>query len=348
MMKKKKSWKSEDLSLFSLQLYHLLKSGIPLVSSLELLADQKVISERMGRSLISSLQQGHSFSTALKSEAFPDLFVSFIRAAEEHGDYVYGLKQCEAYYRSRAKLVQDIIQACTYPLIVLFCVGLALFFMVTIVLPRFAELYRTLGVRLPTITQYILALTDMMQIILWGLVCLLILMLLVVFFVRFGSKQIRRMWEEILFAMPMVKQFYRLRITHYVAIQLGSLLKSGVPLLTSLSLMEKLSPWLVLSETIQELKEQVVQGKSLHGSLRGIKRALFLSSLPRMVAIGEETGQMDQSLMSLAKSTEIYMSIQIQRWIRGLEPTLIFVLGIFIMITVLAMFLPMLQMVQAM
>src|SRR5690606_9379068 len=143
------------------------------VSSLELLADQKVISERMGRSLISSLQQGHSFSTALKSEAFPDLFVSFIRAAEEHGDYVYGLKQCEAYYRPRAKLVQDIIQACTYPLIVLFCVGLALFFMVTIVLPRFAELYRTLGVRLPTITQYILALTDMMQIILWGLVCLL-------------------------------------------------------------------------------------------------------------------------------------------------------------------------------
>lgn len=347
-MQKKNSWKSEDLSLFSLQLYHLLKSGIPLVSSLELLSDQKVISERIGRRLVASLQQGLSFSKALKFEQFPDLFISFIRAAEEHGDYVYGLRQCENYYDARAKLIQDVIQACTYPLIVLFCVGLALSFMVTIVLPRFAELYQTLGVKLPAITQYMLALTDIIQIMLGILLCLLILLFAIIFFVRFGSHRIKRFWEEILFSLPIAKQFYQLRITHYVTIQLGSLLKSGVPLLTSLTLMEKLSPWLVLSETIQSIKEQVVQGRSFHESIKQVNQALFLSSLPRMVAIGEKTGQLDQSLLSLAKSTEINMRMQIKRWIRSLEPTLIFMLGIFIAITVIAMFLPMLQMVQAM
>src|SRR5690606_29203000 len=110
-MQKRHSWKSEDLSKFSLHLHNLLKSGIPLVSSLELLSDQNVISESVGKNLVSSLQQGRSFSESLKMERFPDLFTSFIRAAEEHGDYVYGLKQCESYYSARAKLIQDLLQA---------------------------------------------------------------------------------------------------------------------------------------------------------------------------------------------------------------------------------------------
>lgn len=346
-MQKKNTWKSEDLSLFSLQLSHLLQSGVPLVASLELLVDQKVISEKIGNRLISSLQQGRSFSTALRQEQFPDLFISFIRAAEEHGDFVYGLKQCEAYYDSRAKLIQDIIQACTYPLIVLFCVGLSLSFLIMVVLPRFAELYQTLGVKLPTITALMLSFANMIQNILFILVGIIFLFVIIGFFMRFGSNSIKPHFERLLFGLPIIKRFYQLRITHYVTIQLGSLLKSGVPLLPSLNLMEKLSPWVILSEAIRIIKDQVIQGKSLHESIKGVNQSLFLSSLSRMVAIGEKTGQLDQSLLSLAKSTEIYLRTQLKRWVRSLEPTLIFLLGVFIAVTVIAMFLPMLQMVQA-
>lgn len=305
-MQKRRTWKSEDLSLFSLQLSHLLQSGVPLVSSLELLVDQNVIPENVGNRLIASLQQGFPFSKALKLEQFPELFISFIRAAEEHGDFVYGLKQCEAYYDSRAKLIQDIIQACTYPLIVLLCVGLALSFMIMVVLPRFAELYQTLGVKLPTITAFMLSFANIIQNILFVLVGIIILFILIGFFMWYSSNPIKPHLEKMMFHLPIVRHFYRLRMTHYVTIQLGSLLKSGVPLLPSLKLMEKLSPWDVLSEAIRTIKDQVIQGKSLHESIKDINQSIFLSSLSRMVAIGEKTGQLDQSLLSLAKSTEIY------------------------------------------
>lgn len=346
MMQKKRSWKSEELSMFSRHFHHLLNSGIPLVSSIELLSDQKVISENVGKNLISSLQQGISLSEALRQEQFPDLFLSFIRAAEEHGDYVYGLKQCESYYEARARLVQDLIQACTYPLIVLICVGFAFFFMITVVLPRFAELYQTLGVKLPLITQYMLALTDVMGMILNIFLLLVFLLLLLIVFIRYSSRRWKRLFEKCLFSLPLLKQFYRMHLTHYVTIQLGSLLKSGVPLLQALILMKRLSPWIVLAETIQAMKERVVQGKPLHEAIRQ-NQMLFLPSFPRMVAIGERTGQLDQSLLSLAKSTEINLRAQMKRWVRSLEPSLIFLLGILIAVTVIAMFLPMLQMVQA-
>lgn len=348
MMRKRTSWKSEELSIFSLQLYHLLSSGVPLVSSIELLYDQKVIPQNVGKEIVFSLQKGFSFSKALWLQGFPDLFISFIRAAEEHGDYVYGLKQCQSYYQTRARLIQDLIQACTYPLIVLFCVGLSMVFMITVVLPRFAELYQTLGVQLPAITRYMLALTDVVQTLMFFFIVLLVLFLFVILLMQFRFEKIRRLFEEMGCRVPFVKRLYGLRITHYFAIQLGSLLRSGVPLLPSLTLMEKLSPWLILTDAIHSIKTQVIHGESLHDAIRAIDRPFFLSSLAKMVAIGEKTGQLDQSLLSLANSTEIYMRTQLQRLVRSLEPTLIFILGMFIAVTVIAMFLPMLQMVQGM
>jgi type II secretory pathway component PulF len=267
MLRKKEAWKSETLAMFSQQLHSLLASGIPLTASLELLADQNVISDRVGKGLLQSLNQGASLSQALAQQAFPDLFISFIRAAEEHGDYVFGLQQCEAYYRARAKLVQELLQACTYPLIVLGCVGFALVFMVTFVLPRFAELYQTLGVELPAITRYMLALGEWAQLFTWLIIGLLLLILLLWLVMRWGAATMRPHLERWLLAVPFISAYYRYRMTHYVAIQLGSLLKSGVPLLTSLKLMERLSPWFVLAQAIARTKERIVTGLPLHQSL---------------------------------------------------------------------------------
>lgn len=347
MQKKNGAWKSEGLAVMSQQLQQLLQSGIPLIASLELLLDQKVIPEMSARGLIQSLRQGSSFSEALQKENFPDLFISFIRAAEEHGDYLLGLKQCNAYYLSRAKMKQELIQSCTYPLIVLICVIAALTFMMTVVLPRFAELYQTLGVQLPVLTQYMLNLTEFIQIILWVFALVGLIVCLIWLCTKYGSSQIRSKFEQFLFAIPLIKQFYRFRMTHYVSIQLGSLLRSGVPLLKSLELMEQLSPWKLLADSLSQIKQQLIQGVPLHQSIQMTQHTLFLKSLARIVAIGEQSGQLDHSLLSLAKSTESLMQNQLNRWIRTLEPMLIFFLGIFIAITVIAMFLPMLQMVQA-
>jgi type II secretory pathway component PulF len=94
----KRKWKANQYILFSQQMSNLCRSGISLLSSLELLAEQKIISASFYQNLTSALQAGHPLSAALKQQNFSELYVSFIRAAEEHGDYAFGFKQCEQYY----------------------------------------------------------------------------------------------------------------------------------------------------------------------------------------------------------------------------------------------------------
>ncbi|MBA4493268.1 type II secretion system F family protein [Paenactinomyces guangxiensis] len=340
-------WNSEKCALFSQQLVHLLRSGIPLTASLELLTEQKMIRKETGTHLLQALKQGSSFSEALHQEKFPDLFVSFIRAAEEHGDYVFGLNQCESYYTSRARMIRELGQACIYPCLVLGLVGIALTFMVTAVLPRFSTLYQTLGIELPGLTKILLNLHEIVNLVVMSTGGGILSVLLFAGVLRACPKEKKVFFTGWLFRLPLLGSVYRYRMTHYLSVQLGSLLKAGVPLLTALELMEKLTPWAGLSVCVRQMKQRLLEGASLHQSLKEQSAHLFLPSLPRMVAIGESSGRLDETLLSLGRGTELIIKNKAEQFTRSLEPILIFAVGLFIAVTVIAMFMPMLQLVRA-
>lgn len=348
MMWIKRVWNSDTCVLFSQQMGNLLESGIPLLSCLELLTEQNVIPEQAGTRLALQIEQGASFSQALKQEKFPDLFVSFIRASEEHGDFIFGLKQCETYFATRAKWRRELMQASIYPLLVLGLVGLSFIFMITMVLPRFSELYETMGIDLPWITVFLLSALDYLRFIflIAGGGCLFLLILSGVS--RSWSVESRARFFDWYLKFPFIRQLYQYRLTHYVSVQLGSLLRAGVPLLTSLELMERLTPWAHLSLSIKEIKAQLMEGYpfSLAVSQPGTG-SLFLPALSKMVAIGEQSGKLDETLLGLAHATESLMKNKAERLTRSLEPILIFVMGVFIAFTVIAMFMPLLQLVRA-
>ncbi|SEN06445.1 type II secretion system F family protein [Lihuaxuella thermophila] len=333
--------------LFSEQLSNLLDSGIPLIECLELLSDQKVIPKEAGQRLMLALEQGSSFSEALEREKFPGLFVSFIRAAEEHGNYAFGLKQCSAYDTAQAKWMRELGQACTYPFMVLLLVGAALVFMITAVLPRFAELYQAMGIQLPWMTKILLTGTDVLRFLLLTSGAGVCIVLILTGIARNLKKETRLRFSSLLFRLPLVRTLYRYRLTHYLSVQLGSLLRAGVPILAALELMETLAPWEELRIRIKRMKQQLMQGASLHQSIAICSPDLFLPSLNRMVAIGEKSGRLDEALLSLARMTEHLIKNKLDKFIRSLEPVLIFVIGCFIAVTVIAMFLPMLELVRA-
>ncbi|QKG84850.1 type II secretion system F family protein [Kroppenstedtia pulmonis] len=340
------SWKDDRLALFSRHLSNLMESGFPLLPSIRLLAEQQIIRREEAEGICSSLDQGKSFSESLSLRGFPSLFVSFLKAAEEHGDYVFGLKQCESYYRERGQLTRDLIQALTYPTVVFLLVAFAFFFLVTTVIPRFGEMYDTMGLTLPLYTRLLLSFFSVFRYVLYGvggLVCLSAFLYLVIRRLPPDKRKVRTSW---LFRLPVVKAYYALRFTHYLSIQMGSLLRSGVPLLRTVDIMHALAPWHPLAAGISRIRNRLLAGESLHRSIQ-IEGSLFLPSLHRLVALGEESGRLDQSFLTLAEGTEMMIRDRMNRITRSLEPVLIFIIGLLMAVTVIAMFLPMLNLVRA-
>ncbi|TCS94708.1 type II secretion system protein F (GspF) [Hazenella coriacea] len=332
--------------LFSQQLGNLLASGIPLLESIQLLIDQQLIAKQQGECLIHMIQQGSSFSEALEKIQLPYLCISLMRASEEYGNYAQGLKQCEQYYESKAKLYRELVQASLYPAIVLILVGIAFVFMITVVLPNFSELYTVMGIELPLVTQGLIIAYSYLRILVFWVFIVFVLFLIFVILIRKSSKEMRAHWEKRLFYLPWIKKIYRYRFTHFYSLQLGSLLQAGIPLLSSLNLIERTAPWASLNKSIQHTKEQLMKGMPLYTAIQS-KPDIFLPTLTKMIALGEQSGRLDESLLSLAKSIEWMMRRKAEQWTRSLEPILIFVIGVWIAITVISMFLPLLQLVKA-
>lgn len=322
---------------------HLLQSGIPLLNSLHLLAEQKILPVPLLRRLIRHLEQGKALSDALFREEFPDLFVSFIRAAEEHGDYRLGFQQCQTFYQAREQFVREIKKAYTYPLFVFLLVMASFFFFILFVLPRFQQLYQSMGIELPMITRWVLnsvAFLPTLLLIGAGLVVLGF----------FGWKYAKAKgydWHQPLLYCPVLKHIGRFRFTHYVAVQLGSLLRAGVPLLTALELVACISPWEYLSKQLRLLKGQIAQGLPMNQSIKRLHPQIFVPSFARLIAIGETSGRLDESLLAIAKGTEMLIKEKTERWISRLEPALICLIGFFIAFAVLILFLPLLQLVHS-
>jgi type II secretory pathway component PulF len=337
------NWKRlrfQQLVDISQQLSHLLGNGVGLVESLEVLQEQAFGFERIGQ-VKDAIEQGKSLSTALEGCQFPELFISFIRIAEEHGDYAYGFSCCYQYYHDQLRFRQEMMQACIYPLTVLGCVFFAMFLMITVIFPRFAGLYASLGVSLPPLTRVIFTVSQQINQLLYLSVFLLVLYLVLRLLDQYQWISLDKWFHR----LPFFRFFYQYRYTHYFSIQLGSLLQAGVPMLRALELMEQMSPWRLLTEQIQSVKQALVVGKSLQTAIN-LPPGIFLMTLSKMIAVGEKTGKLDQALLQLAQTTEMAMKKWTQRLFKGLEPMLIFCLGVMILLMVVALFLPMMQLIQ--
>lgn len=347
LWRKKKRYKVDQLAQVSQHLAHLLDAGFALVPSLRLLQEQQVLHSEESNCILSDLDQGKSLSQALADAGFPALFVSFIRASEEHGNLAFGFQQCEAYYNQQSQFRRELSQALAYPVVVLVLVGFAFFFLVTTVVPRFTELYGTMGLELPPYTQAVLAFHASLPVLgMVGLGMVLVvglLRLLIRILPDHRQEAVEERWRR----LPVLRSFYALRFTHYLSVQLGTLLQSGVPLLRAMEILEELCPWGPLARSVERIRTRLLQGQSFHRSVSE-EEDRYLPALARLAALGEESGRLDQSLLTLGKGTEMIIRERLKRWTKGLEPILILVIGLFMAATVIAMFLPMLHLVRAM
>ena len=334
-----------DVLTFTTELTALLGAGLPLDRSLNIISEVSESKEMKGvvQSVLKSIREGSSFSEALQKhpKVFSRLYVNMVRAGEAGGVLDIVLEKLNEFLESSKELRDHIISSMIYPAILMVAGGLSIIFMFTFVLPRFSTIFSELGASLPLSTKMILALSSAVRSYWWmigaGLTAAVVLS---VKYVR--TPEGRLMWDGL--KLKMLRDVVMKVETARFCRTLGTLLKSGVPLLQALNNSRDVVGNRVIASALESLSRGAKEGKGLSAPLAaaGVFPQLALS----MIRVGEETGQLDTMLLKVAATYEKSLREAIRRFMGLLEPVIIMAMALIIGFIVVSVFMAIFSILQ--
>lgn len=347
IFKKLKRVSSPDLSAFTRQLYSLQKAGIPLLSSLESLAKQtksrhfRIIIEEIAR----NIRGGLNFSACLKQhpEVFDNVYVSMIRAAESGGNLVGILERLTGLIEQDIDTRSRIKAATRYPMLAFFVLCAGFLIVVSFVIPRFAAIYSQYNAVLPLPTRILIGISASLQKF-WILYIVGLVGAIFAFFRFVNSKTGRPIWDNFKLKVPVLGELVSMLIMARFARVTAILIKSGVPILEVLDLVANTSGNVIIQRAIMNIKQSVNQGKGMSEPMKVSN--IFPTAVVQMVAVGEQTGRVDELLTSVADYYDVESNYMIKNLTTYIEPALIFVLAIMVLTMALAIFLPMWNLIR--
>ncbi len=336
----------DDLAIFSRQMATLVDAGIPIVGGLEAVADQvenptlkKVIVE-----VRNAVEGGTNLTSAIarQSKVFSPLFVSMMRAGETSGHLAEVMQRLAVYLEKSASLQRKVRTACIYPAIVLSMAAVITSILVLTVIPAFKEIFTTMGGVLPLPTRLLLAFSDFArQAFLPGIAAGVVG--LVLFRKKvLGTKRGRLWFDRILLKLPIVGVLVRKVAIARFARTLSTLVKSGVQILAALEIVSETAGNRVISDALLRVKDSIREGQNIAVPLAA--DGAFPPMVVRMIAVGEQTGRLDEMLSKVADFYEEQVDAAVAGLTSALEPLIICVLGIVIGSIVFSIFLPIFKM----
>jgi general secretion pathway protein F len=330
-LKKRISLRSakNDLLTFTAELSALLGAGLPLDRSLNILSD---ISESKDmkiviQSILKSIREGSSFSDALQknSRVFPKLYVNMIRAGEAGGVLDVVLDKLNEFLESAKALKDHVISVMIYPAILIATSGISIIVLLTYVLPKFTVIFEELGGALPLPTQILLAFSNTLKSYWWVLLAAAIFgWILFRNYTRTSAGRYK--WD--VFKLKLMGDVIRKLETARFCRTLGTLLKSGVPLLQALNNAKDIISNQVIASAIDSVSAGAKEGKGIASPLTNTK--VFPPLALSMITVGEETGQLDTMLLRVADTYEKSLNVAIKRFVSLLEPIMILTMGLII------------------
>ncbi len=330
-----------DKAFLVYQMAAMLEAGIDLVQVLESLAEEHddPKARRMLSDLAARMRGGESFSEALSHypRVFNQVFVNVVRAGEESGKLNETLKelseQMERLYRIRNK----VISAVSYPVFTLFVAVAVVLIMLIKVLPMFEKIYSSFGARLPIATRALVAVSHGIRenFFLTGLVLVMLLSLLMYLWKK---PEWRLRMEAFIYRMPVFGPLIQEYIYVQICRVLGLLVRSGVHIIDSLRFTSAATPWLRFKRGIDITTEGVSQGQSL--ALQFKENKVIPGVASRMLAVGEDTGRIDDMLDKVANFYDERVTNKVKILSSLIEPLLIVVLGGIVGLVLVAMYMP--------
>jgi len=333
--------KSYDLIMFSRELSTLLGAGVTLIKGLEILCKQ--IESKMLLVTVEQIKKdvegGYTFQNALKKheKIFSSFWINLVETGEVSGQLPSSLDQVATYLEENAELKRKIILALMYPLILVIVATGAIAVFLLKIIPIFAEIFKGFNVELPVLTQIVINISNIVR----KYIFLASGVVIVSFFAikkYISTEKGRWQFDGIMLKIPVLGELTREIATQRFASGLGTLIKSGVPILHALEISEKIAGNKVMEKALKEVRTAVEEGKSIGQTIGN--SGLFSPLVIQMIVVGEEIGELGKMLDRISVFYRDRVNTFIARLTTMFEPIVLVFMGIVVGILVVAMFMP--------
>jgi general secretion pathway protein F len=333
--------RQRDLLGLTQQLATLFEAGLPLDRALtimqELAATPRI--RTIVTDLLHSVRGGASFSEALAKHhprPFSRLYINMVRAGEKGGVLEVSLRRLAEFLEARAAFNEAVVSALAYPLVITTVGAGAIVFLMTFVIPRFATIFEDLGQTIPLPTQILLSVSAALQTY-WWVGAILVLVGVLAWRVWTANPDGRLAWDRTLLRLPIVGALTMKVETARFARTLGTMLRSGVPVLGAMGVVGDMMSNQAVGIAVARLADGVKRGGTIAAGMQ--QHGTFPSLAVHMVRVGEETGRLEEMLLKVADTFETDVRTELKRVLGLLEPAIILGMGVLVAFIVVAMLL---------
>jgi type IV pilus assembly protein PilC len=339
--------KLKDVAVFSRQFATMINSGLSLLRALNILAEQtdsKLLAD-IANQVRMDVERGASLSAALSKhpKAFNRLYVAMVRAGEAGGVLDSVLQRLATTIEKQVELRRRVKSAMTYPAVVSLLVALLVTAMLLFVIPMFQNIYESLGGKLPVPTQILINVSNVVR-KLWFVVFAAEIGAVFAFRWWINSEEGRKHWDTLKLKAPVFGALAKKTALARFGRTLSALVRSGVPILESLDIVAETAGNWVVSEAVRDTQQQVKRGEPLSKRLE--EHAVFPPMVVQMMTVGEETGALDEMLDKIADFYDQEVEATVNALTSLIEPILIVIMGVVIGGMIIALYLPMFDVIN--
>ncbi len=327
-----------DVLFFTQDLHALLEAGLAMDKALSILMDvsEKDKFKQVVAGILKSIEAGNSLSEALANypKIFSTLYINMTRAGEAGGVLPAVLERLAVFLENSQELREYIISAMVYPIFLVCVGGVSIIIMLTFVIPKFSVIFADMGQAMPLSTKVLLSISNGLRAYWW----------LMLGFMAAGVIAIRRYiqtpagrvkYDRIKLTWPVMGKLVQSVEVARFSRTLGTLIKSGVPILMALQLVREIIANQIIAAALQTVYDRVKEGDSLSSPLE--KQSVFPPLAVQMISVGEQTGKLDLMLLRVAENYEKTVRNMIKRLVNLLEPAMILTMGILVGFIVISM-----------
>src|SRR5215831_15803508 len=342
------SIKMRDVVIFTRQFSTMINAGLPLVQALDILAQQSEnpALKDVTRQVVFDVESGNTLADALRKhpKAFSDLYVNMVAAGEASGILDTILMRLAVFMERNDALIRKVKGAMIYPGVIISVAAIAITVLLVFVIPTFQTMFESAHIALPLPTRIVIGLSHMLKAY-WYVILLAIGSL--VFMIRRyyqtpgGKLQI----DRTMLKLPVLGDVLRKSAVSRFTRTLGTLIGSGVSILDGLEITAKTSGNRVIQDAIMESRQSIAGGETISAPLK--KSQVFPPMVISMINVGEQTGGLDEMLGKIADFYDEEVDAAVSGLLALMEPVMIVFLGIVVGGMVVAMYLPIFDMVNA-
>ncbi len=333
---------AEDIALFARQLATMLNAGIPMVQSFEIIGvgNEKPAVQKLVLSIKSDIETGNSLHQALAKHPlyFDDLFVNLVEAGEHAGALETVLEKIATYKEKTEALKKKIKKALFYPAAVLAVAVIVTVILLLFVIPQFESLFKGFGADLPAFTQFVVDLSRWMQSSGWMLLIIVAGVVTAFGYFYKRSRPLRQFIDKLSLQVPVIGPILKKSAIARYARTLATMFGAGVPLVEAMKSVAGATGNIIYQDAVLRMRDEIATGMRMQRAMENT--GLFPNMVVQMIAVGEESGSLDEMAGKVADFYEADVDAAVDALSSLLEPMIMVILGMLVGGMVVAMYLP--------